>query len=104
MRKDIEWLRGRVKEMGIDLTERKLQILFLIIKGFSSKEVGQRLFITEKAVKYHLTSLYRTFGCRGESTLCARIHMTLKIVAPDFLLSEAEVMTPYGVLFRGKDD
>lgn len=39
------------------LTERELEILKLIATGMSNKEIGQQLYISEKTVKTHMSSI-----------------------------------------------
>lgn len=40
-----------------DLTERERQILKLIALGTSNKEIGQKLFLTEKTIKHYVTNI-----------------------------------------------
>lgn len=41
------------------LSKREYEILVLIASGFNNKEIGQSLFISEKTVKNHITSLFK---------------------------------------------
>lgn len=41
------------------LTERELEILQLIVDGYTNKEIAQALYISEKTVKNHVTNLLR---------------------------------------------
>ncbi len=41
-----------------ELSERQLQILDLVKKGKTNKEIGQSLYISENTVKYHLKIIY----------------------------------------------
>jgi two-component system NarL family response regulator len=41
------------------LSDRELEILTYVIKGSSNREIGQALFISEKTVKNHLSSIFR---------------------------------------------
>lgn len=43
----------------LDLTNRELEILQYICEGLSNKEIAHALFISEKTVKNHITSLLR---------------------------------------------
>ncbi|NLL48009.1 MAG: response regulator transcription factor [Firmicutes bacterium] len=43
----------------LDLTNRELEILQYICEGLSNKEIANALFISEKTVKNHITSLLR---------------------------------------------
>ena len=42
-----------------DLTPREQDVLRLLIKGFSNKEIANDLFISEKTVKSHLNKVFR---------------------------------------------
>ena len=44
------------------LTDRELEILRLLASGSRPAEVGQRLFVSLKTVKNHLTSIYAKLG------------------------------------------
>jgi DNA-binding NarL/FixJ family response regulator len=48
-----------------DLTEREQQILELIAVGASNKEIGQRLFLTEKTVKHYVTNVLQKLHVRN---------------------------------------
>ncbi len=41
-----------------DLSEREMQVLQLIVKGRSNKEISSALFISEDTVKFHLKALF----------------------------------------------
>lgn len=41
------------------LSEREMEILYYVVRGASNKEIGGALFISEKTVKNHLSSIYR---------------------------------------------
>lgn len=45
-----------------DLTNRELDILRLIAKGLSNKNIAERLYISEKTVKNHITNIFRKLG------------------------------------------
>ena len=40
-----------------ELTDRERQILELIANGTSNKEIGQKLFLTEKTIKHYVTNI-----------------------------------------------
>jgi DNA-binding NarL/FixJ family response regulator len=39
------------------LSEREVEVMRLVAAGLTNREVGQRLFITEKTVKKHLSNI-----------------------------------------------
>jgi two-component system NarL family response regulator len=41
-----------------DLSERELEVLQMLLKGCSNKEIGSALFISEDTVKAHLKTLF----------------------------------------------
>jgi len=49
------------KERWETLTERETDVLQLMAKGYSNKEIGRGLNISEKTVKNHITSIFRKF-------------------------------------------
>ena len=41
------------------LTDRELEILALIAEGSSNREIGDRLFLSEKTIKNYVTSIFQ---------------------------------------------
>ncbi len=57
------------------LTARELEVLRLLSKGMSNKEIAKELFITERTVKFHTSSIFTKLdaGSRTEAvTIAAR--------------------------------
>jgi DNA-binding NarL/FixJ family response regulator len=46
------------------LTERELEIVRLVASGFKNKEVSEKLRISERTVKTHLTNVFQKLGVR----------------------------------------
>ena len=59
-----------------ELSEREMEILRLIVKGRSNKEISTVLFISEDTVKYHLKALFSKLGVqdRTEAAISAIQH------------------------------
>ncbi|MDR1482865.1 MAG: response regulator transcription factor [Synergistaceae bacterium] len=60
----------------VPLSSREREVLLIMSKGFSIKEIAAKLCITERTVQAHLTSVYSKFCCRGkgEALLVALKH------------------------------
>ncbi|ABO49461.1 response regulator receiver protein [Desulforamulus reducens MI-1] len=72
----VEYVKENGKERTSNvnqLTNREFELLKLIAKGISNKAIAKQLFISEKTVKNHLTSIYSKLGVtnRTEATLYA---------------------------------
>lgn len=50
-----------------ELTERELEVLRLLGQGFSNKEIGEALFITEGTSKNHVSSVIEKLGLRDRT-------------------------------------
>lgn len=52
-----------------DLTSRELDVLKHVVQGLTNKEIGVKLFITEKTVKYHMTAILKKKGVKSRHQL-----------------------------------
>jgi DNA-binding CsgD family transcriptional regulator len=58
---------------GLGLTTAERRVATLAAVGSSNKQIGSALFITEKTVESHLTSIYRKLGVRSRAALASRL-------------------------------
>ncbi|GAW92833.1 response regulator [Calderihabitans maritimus] len=63
------------------LTKREVEILKLIAQGFSNREIGEKLFISEKTVKNHITNIFRKIKVedRTQAALYAVKHKLVEL-------------------------
>jgi DNA-binding NarL/FixJ family response regulator len=61
-----------------DLTPREQEILKLIAAGASNKEIAQQLYISEKTVKNHITSILSRLGLRDRTQAAILVHSLVK--------------------------
>jgi DNA-binding NarL/FixJ family response regulator len=68
--------RLAVRQRRADMSEREMEVLQLLIKGRSNKEIGSSLFVCEDTVKAHLKSLFSKLGVhdRTEAAISAIRH------------------------------
>lgn len=51
------------------LSKREAEVAELVSKGLSNKEVADKLFVTEKTIKFHLTNIYRKMNITSRTQL-----------------------------------
>jgi DNA-binding NarL/FixJ family response regulator len=51
------------------LTERERDVAVLVAKGFTNPEVGQELYVSRKAVEYHLGNIFGKLGVSSRREL-----------------------------------
>jgi DNA-binding NarL/FixJ family response regulator len=61
-----------VSDLAPTLTSRQKDVLTLIVKGKSNKEIARGLGLGEGTVKVHLAALFRVLGVRSRSAAAAR--------------------------------
>jgi LuxR family maltose regulon positive regulatory protein len=54
------------------LSKREMEIIRLIVEGYSNKEIAQKLYISLRTVKYHTTSIYSKLGVSGRTQAAFR--------------------------------
>ena len=57
------------RQRGSALTSRETEVAHLVGKGLSNPEIAAELFISRKAVEYHLGNIYAKCGVRGRQQL-----------------------------------
>lgn len=70
-----DYIRIRVNTLGSthDLTDRELEVLYLLMQGKSNMQIGQDMFISEGTVKAHLHHIYRKFDIHNRKELQALV-------------------------------
>jgi DNA-binding NarL/FixJ family response regulator len=57
----------RRSRCGRELTEREVAVLHLLATGMRNSEIASDLFITERTVKYHITSMFNKLQARNRT-------------------------------------
>lgn len=63
---------GRVLE-GFSLSRREAQVALACAEGLTNSEIGQKLFISEQTVKFHLSHIFVKLGVRRRAELISRL-------------------------------
>jgi DNA-binding CsgD family transcriptional regulator/tetratricopeptide (TPR) repeat protein len=65
----------RIALSGVDsLTPSERRIAEMAAEGPTNREIAQELFVTQRTVEVHLTSIYRKLGISSRSQLAAALH------------------------------
>jgi DNA-binding NarL/FixJ family response regulator len=57
------------KQPVLALTSRETEVAHLVGKGLSNPEIAAELFVSRKAVEYHLGNIYAKCGLNGRQEL-----------------------------------
>lgn len=71
--------RGRLDAPGASrggdgLTDREAEVLALVAKGLTNRQIGERLFISGKTVSVHVSNLLAELGVAGRAEAVAVAH------------------------------
>jgi DNA-binding NarL/FixJ family response regulator len=72
----VESVRNHERVPSSLLTDREIDVLRAMARGFTNKKIGEELFITEQTVKNHVSSIFGKLGVetRVEAVLYALRH------------------------------
>lgn len=65
---------GSVRGQTEHLTDRELDVIRLVSKGLSNKQIANQMFITESTVKFHLQNASKKLSTHSRAELVGRAH------------------------------
>jgi DNA-binding NarL/FixJ family response regulator len=72
-----------------ELRERELEVLELMIAGLRNRDIADRLFISVRTVKFHVSNVLRKLGVDSRTAAIALAHGA-GITAPTTVEADAE--------------
>jgi DNA-binding CsgD family transcriptional regulator len=69
--REVAWL----KTSAYGLTKREREVVDLVVRGASTKEISRTLYISEYTVQDHLSSVFEKVGERGRRALVKRLYL-----------------------------
>jgi DNA-binding NarL/FixJ family response regulator len=55
------------------LTSREVEVAKWLVKGLSNKEIGEKMFVSIRTIKAHLTSIFKKTDCRDRLEFATRM-------------------------------
>ena len=85
------------------LSNREVEVAELVSKGLANKEVADRLFVTEKTVKFHLTNIYKKMAIKSRSQLIVWCLPHLRMQEEDDAAREVNTNTESNINSNSND-
>ena len=63
---------GSTRHSAEHLTDRELDVIKLVAKGFSNKQIAAQVFVTESTVKFHLQNASKKLGTHSRAEIVHR--------------------------------
>ena len=55
------------------MTIRQKEVVELLKKGLTNKQIADKLFVCEKTIKFHLTNIYKIVGVKSDREYLSRL-------------------------------
>jgi DNA-binding NarL/FixJ family response regulator len=52
------------RPLGLELSDREMKVLQLMVQGKSNREIGKALAVTEGTVKFHVSNIFQKLGAK----------------------------------------
>jgi DNA-binding CsgD family transcriptional regulator len=66
---------GRALGSGVKVSRREQEVLGGVIQNFTNKEIATKLNVSERTVKFHVSSLLAKFGVATRAALCREVSL-----------------------------
>lgn len=75
------------------LTSREAEVLTLIVRGLSNKEIANIMSVSDKAVKFHAQKILRKFDAKNRTAAVFKLGLYMKAEGP-FSLTDDGILSP----------
>ena len=69
--KEVTW----IKATAYGLSDREKEVVGLVVRGASTKQIAATLYISEYTVQDHLSNIFDKVGVRGRRALVKRLYL-----------------------------
>jgi DNA-binding CsgD family transcriptional regulator len=77
----------------VTLTKRQMQVLRMLVRGFSDEQIAERLELARGSVQYHLRTIYKQFGLDAYYS-SSRVKLTLWAIRQGLVKIEPKQAKP----------
>lgn len=85
----------------MSLSPSEENVATYVMMGLSSKEIGERLFVNEKTIKFHLTNIYSKSGVKSRAEFVAMRSGTSNVETRQAIMSTSNEKPLHSVLNQG---
>ncbi len=64
---DYHQKKNQLTQNAKDLTDREKDVLICLVEGLSNKQIAERLFISDKTVKIHVSNIFKKLDVKSRS-------------------------------------
>lgn len=92
-----------IDDLSGKISPREKEIITFIVDGYSNAEIAERISVSEKTVKFHITSIFKKLGVRNRGSLISEYYKNelLKTRQEKMVLEEKiQTMLPVGAKVR----
>ena len=92
---------GRAIGAGVKISRREQEVLDGVLQSLANKEIANKLNVSERTVKFHVSSLLAKYGVTDRIALSREV--SLGRVPAENSAGQASVPTLFGYPLRGRD-
>ena len=85
----------------MSLSPSEENVATYVMMGLSSKEIGERLFVTEKTINFHLTNIYSNSGVKSRAEFVAMRSGISNVETRQAIMSTSNEKPLHSVLNQG---